>query len=148
MNPTQASKWLGGLEWACLGLVTLGFDTEGARLPRPRRYAGVLLVFLILGLIAEAGRAPARLASAAGTTLTLALLLNVTVQRRLLGKLPKPGEQWKPSDGGLFGAIVAMFGGVPDPAPDALSGEPPFYWKTNLSPGGGSGGGGGGGGAW
>lgn len=143
MNPTQASKWLAGLEWACLGLVTLGFDTQGARMPRPRRYAGVLIVFLILGLIAEAGRAPARLASAAGTTLTLALLLNVSVQQRLLGKLPQPGQPWRPSDGGFFGAVVAMFGGVPDPAPESDQ-APSFYWKPQVNPASG----GGGGGAW
>lgn len=150
-DPTAARKQLAAFEWACLGLVTLGYGAQGARLPRPRRYAGVLLTFAILGLVSDMGRAAARLAGAMGGTLTLALLLNATVSQRLIGA---PSEHGK---GGFLGTLAGWFGTEPDPPPagiavDTFGGIILGYGGAFTAPPGGQqggqSGGGGGGGAW
>ena len=82
--PAAARKQLAAFEWLCLALVTLGYGGAGARIPRPRRYAGVLIVFFTLGLVSDMGRSAARLAGAIGGTLVLALLLNQVVSGRLI----------------------------------------------------------------
>jgi hypothetical protein len=142
--PEQARKQLAAFEWAAIALVTLGYGSAGARLPRPRRYAGVLLTYGILGLVADMGKAAARLAGAAGGTLLLALLLNQVVSGRLIQFLGPAG-------------IAGWFGTEADPPPEPIAVDtfaqslgvggpltaPPPATKTR--PGGG---GGGGGGAW
>lgn len=139
--PADARKQLAAFEWVCVGLVTLGYGDEGARLPRPKRYAGVLLTFGILGLVADMGRAASRFAGAAGATVTLALLLNQIVSKRLIR---------------FLGTVAGWFGNEPDPpgpgpSVDVFgSGVLGFGGPLTAPPGGpgGSGGGGGGGGAW
>lgn len=133
MDTEVSQKWLGSLEWLCLFLVTLGYGDEGARMPRPRRYAGVLAVFAILGLLAEAGRGAARIASAAGSTFALSLLLNKVVAKRLIGS---PEERKGGKVGGFLGGLTSLFGLEADPPHDgagrpqdtAAAAPPSFYW--------------------
>jgi hypothetical protein len=141
--PSAARKQLAAFEWACLALVTLGYGAAGARMPRPKRYAGVLTTFFVLGLVSDMGRSAARIAGAAGGTLTLALLLNQVVSQRLIG---------------FLGGVSGWFGNEPDPPSEGtqidtfsrsvggtggnLTAPPP---ASPVSPGGS---GGGGGGAW
>jgi len=138
-TPNEARKQLAAFEWSAIALVTLGYGSAGARLPRPRRYAGVLLTFGILGLVADMGRAAARLAGAIGGTLLLALLLNQVVSGRLIQFLGPAG-------------IAGWFGTEPD-APsegvqlDTFGTEVIKPLSAPTRPGG-AGTGGGGGGAW
>lgn len=67
------------MEWACLFFALLGFREQGARMPKPRRVAGVLATFGILGLVAEGGAGGARIAAAAGGVFTLALAMSKAV---------------------------------------------------------------------
>jgi hypothetical protein len=121
VSTAQAHKMLSAFELACLGLVTLGWKRDQSRMPRPRRYAGVLVVFAILGLVAEWGQSLARLAAAAGGVLTLTLAMNAVVAERLIGKptdwIPAKreggGYTVKKDGGGFLGAVVRTFSIAP-----------------------------------
>ena len=113
----QAQSRLAAMEWACLILVTLGFNKAGAKMPAPRRFAGVLLSFFVFGLVAEMGRSAERIATAMAGTLTIALLMNKAISGNLFSAL---------------GQLAGYFGVDADPPPVG-GGDDAGAWPGGLA---------------
>lgn len=110
-----AQKLLGATFWLAVGLITIDAtkDEQGEHhLPRPRRYAAVVLLWFIFGLLAELGGEVARFVGALAALVTLSMVLGKAGQRALawlsttgasLAAEPGAAPQPRLFPGGVFG---------------------------------------------
>jgi hypothetical protein len=123
MGVRQAHKLLTAFEIAALSLAALGWRDKQAKLPRPRRFAGIFLAYAILGLTAETGQGPARVSAALGGLLALTVALNRVVSGRLLrflgdlaGYFGQPPHAESPGQPQLDSFIAAVTGTSSSPS--------------------------------
>lgn len=83
-SAVASQKMLGGTFLAAIATATIG-QTRGG-LPSPRRYAAIVLLWFVFGLVAELGRQPARFVGALAALVTLAMAMG-TAGKRALGWL-------------------------------------------------------------
>lgn len=73
--------------WASVGVQTIGEVSakDGKTMPTPRVYGAIFVLWFLLGLIAEAGREPARIAGALSVVVFLTLLIGKAGQKSTAG---------------------------------------------------------------
>lgn len=129
-----SQKMLGGTFLAAVAIATIG-QTKGG-LPSPRRYAAIVLLWFIFGLVAELGRQPARFVGALAALVTLAMGMG-TAGKRALGWLGSTAAELQTAPESAEERAAAGLGG-----PLVGGGAPRTGAGRRTRPGGAGGGGG------